>query len=257
MRFTPKRVFRAKRLFSTSLDELSSLTAISPVDGRYARLTKGLRDSFSEYGLIKHRVEVEVRWFQFMSNHLNNLDQVPRLSPESNKFLDDVVEKFNLEDAKRVKTIERTTNHDVKSVEYFLKEKVSDNKELSAVSEFFHFSCTSEDINNLAYGLMLSSAREKHILPEMNGVIETLREMAHQEASSAMLARTHGQPATPTTIGKEMANFVYRMSRQRDQFASVRSGKKEEEEKNRILLKLKTHNNKTGTDPRQIQRCSR
>ena len=212
---------------SSKLDELSSLTAISPVDGRYARLTKQLRDSFSEYGLIKHRVEVEVRWFQFMSNHLNNLDQVPRLSPESNKFLDDVVEKFDLEDAKRVKTIERTTNHDVKSVEYFLKEKVADNKELSAVSEFFHFSCTSEDINNLAYGLMLSSAREKHILPEMNGVIETLREMAHQEASSAMLARTHGQPATPTTIGKEMANFAYRMSRQRDQFASVRSCKRQ------------------------------
>lgn len=200
---------------------LSSLTALSPIDGRYGRVTKGLRDTFSEYGLIKHRVEVEIRWFMFMSE-LEEIPQVPALSTEAATFLKDVIDKFSLSDAERVKAIERTTNHDVKSVEYFLKEKVAGMKELKDVSEFFHFSCTSEDINNLAYARMLHEAREKHVLPEMDNVVATLRRAAHEDAATPMLGRTHGQPATPTTVGKEMGNFAYRLARQRDQFADVK-----------------------------------
>jgi len=199
---------------------LSSLTAVSPIDGRYARHAKPLRESFSEYGLIKHRVEVEVRWFQFMAE-LEGLSQIPALSPEANKFLSDVVDNFSLSDAQRVKEIESITNHDVKAVEYLLKEKVSSHKQLAEMSEFFHFSCTSEDINNLAYGSMLKEARQTHILPAMAKVIDVLRGVAHAEADTPMLGRTHGQPATPTTLGKEMANFAFRLQRQYDQFAGV------------------------------------
>eukprot|EP00939_MAST-03C_sp_MAST-3C-sp1_P004115 g4115.t1 len=214
------RRHKSSSSFTSELDLLTPLSSVSPIEGRYARFAKPLRECFSEYGLIKYRVEVEVRWFQFMAKERLS-SQIPPLSSSSSAFLDDVVKNFSLADAERVKEIEKTTNHDVKSVEYFLKEKVSSVDDLRESSEFFHFSCTSEDINNLAYAKMLQEAREKIVLPEMDRVRETLRELAIAEASTPMLGRTHGQPATPTTLGKEMANFAYRLTRQRDRFADV------------------------------------
>lgn len=199
---------------------LSALTAISPVDGRYASKADALRPIFSEYGLIKYRVTVEVRWLQMLSN-TTEIEEVPAFSDTANQLLDSIVANFSETDASRVKEIERTTNHDVKAVEYFLKEKVADNAELSAINEFIHFACTSEDINNLSYGLMLAEAREQVILPELDQVIDAIRELAHEHASVPMLSRTHGQPASPTTMGKEMANVANRLKRQRQQIAAV------------------------------------
>ena len=201
--------------------ELTSLTAVSPVDGRYSRATEGLRPIFSEYGLIKHRVLVEVRWLQALAAH-SAITEVTALSEHANTILDGIVEKFNEEDAQRVKNIERTTNHDVKAVEYFLKEKIAGNDELENISEFFHFACTSEDINNLAYALMLREARGQVLLPKLDEVIQTITALAHNTAEMPMLSRTHGQPASPTTLGKEMANVVHRLRRQREQIAAVR-----------------------------------
>jgi len=200
--------------------DLTSLTAVSPVDGRYGRKTETLRPIFSEFGLMRHRVLVEVRWLQALAAHAD-ITEVSALSDHANGILNGIVEKFNEEDAQRVKNIERTTNHDVKAVEYFLKEKVAGNDELEAISEFFHFACTSEDINNLAYALMLREARGQLLLPQMDEVIQSVTALAHQTADMPMLSRTHGQPASPTTLGKEMANVVHRLRRQREQVAAV------------------------------------
>ncbi|HMR02142.1 MAG TPA: adenylosuccinate lyase [Candidatus Competibacter phosphatis] len=200
--------------------ELSALTAISPIDGRYADKTAELRPIFSEYGLIRHRVRVEVCWLQALARH-PGIPEVPPLSEHALHILSGLVENFSLADAQRVKNIERTTNHDVKAVEYLLKEKIAGNAELEAVGEFIHFACTSEDINNLAYALMLREARTQALLPALDESIDAIARLAHQHADQAMLARTHGQPASPTTLGKEMANVAYRLKRQRAQLAAV------------------------------------
>ena len=200
--------------------ELSALTAVSPIDGRYGGKTVDLRPIFSEYGLIRHRVLVEVRWLQMLAAE-EGIKEVPPLSEHANKVLNNIIDHFCEEDAQRVKNIERTTNHDVKAVEYFLKEKIENNEELNAISEFIHFACTSEDINNLAYGLMLREARTAVILPLMDETIDAVTRLAHQYAEQPMLSRTHGQPASPTTLGKEMANVAFRLKRQREQVMMV------------------------------------
>ena len=200
--------------------DLSQLTAISPVDGRYGSKTDALRTIFSEYGLIRHRVVVEVRWLQALATH-ESIGEVPLLSAHADRLLNDIIEKFSEQDAQRVKNIERTTNHDVKAVEYFLKEKIAGNTELEAVSEFIHFACTSEDINNLAYALMLREARNQALLPLLDDVIRAISELAQRYADQPMLSRTHGQTATPTTVGKEMANVSARLHRQREQYAAI------------------------------------
>ncbi|OQX31446.1 MAG: adenylosuccinate lyase [Candidatus Sedimenticola endophacoides] len=200
--------------------ELSTLTAISPIDGRYGAKTEDLRPIFSEYGLIRHRVQVEVRWLQALAAN-EQIGEVPPLSEHAINLLDGIVTHFDEEDARRVKNIERTTNHDVKAVEYFLKEKIAGNHELEAISEFIHFACTSEDINNLSHALMLREGRGQVLLPQMDELIGAIRNMAHEHAEKPMLCRTHGQPASPSTLGKEMANVVYRLQRQRDQVAGV------------------------------------
>jgi len=200
--------------------ELTSLTAISPIDGRYANKTTELRHLFSEYGLIRYRLVVEVQWLLMLSGQAE-IKEVPSFSAKARETLLGMLDNFCEEDARRIKEIERFTNHDVKAVEYFLKEKVSHNKELNRVNEFIHFACTSEDINNLAYGLILSESRNEIILPLMNRVTEAIRQLAHQFADQPMLSRTHGQPASPTTLGKEMANFVYRLQRQSQQLEEV------------------------------------
>ncbi len=200
--------------------ELSSLTAISPVDGRYGSKTTELRPIFSEFGLTKYRVTVEVRWLQQMAQ-IAGIEEVPAFSETANTVLNNIVDQFSVGDAARVKEIERTTNHDVKAVEYFLKEKIANNAELHAVTEFFHFACTSEDINNLSHGLMLNEAREQVILPYIDKILAELKRLAKDYRDVAMMARTHGQPASPTTMGKEMANVYMRLKRQRDQIAQV------------------------------------
>ena len=200
--------------------ELTELTAISPVDGRYASKVEALRELFSEFGLIRHRVIVEVRWLQHLAK-LPSVIEVPEFSADANKFLDAIISDFSVADAERVKDIEKTTNHDVKAVEYFLKEKVADHKELAASSEFFHFACTSEDINNLSYALMLKHLREDVLLPAWTAIITDIATLAHKYAHLPMLSRTHGQPASPTTLGKEMANVVHRLRRQRKQLEHV------------------------------------
>jgi adenylosuccinate lyase len=199
---------------------LSSLTALSPLDGRYAKKVVPLREAFSEYGLIKHRVIVEVRWLIALAE-CPEIAEVPAFSAAARQTLEDLLKNFSEADAERVKQIEATTNHDVKAVEYFLKEKTASQPELARVTEFLHFACTSEDINNLAYGLMLKAGREQGLLPTMNKLIATLEDMALAQAEQPMLARTHGQPASPTTLGKELANVAYRLRRTRDQFAAV------------------------------------
>jgi len=193
--------------------ELSPLTAISPIDGRYAGKTAQLRPLFSEYGLIYHRVLVEIRWLQTLSMH-PGITEVPEFSASATTLLESIITGFNETHAQRIKDIEKTTNHDVKAVEYFLKETVADSEELSKVSEFFHFACTSEDINNLSHALMLKTGRDQVLVPAINQVIDSIRHLAHQHSNVAMLSRTHGQAATPTTLGKEMANVVYRLQRQ-------------------------------------------
>lgn len=200
--------------------ELTALTAISPVDGRYANKVNPLRAIFSEFGLIRFRVLVEVRWLQYLAA-LEDIKEVPALGPTANDLLEQIIQGFSPADAQRVKDIERTTNHDVKAVEYFLKEKIVGNSELLAVSEFIHFACTSEDINNLAYALMLQEARSNHLVPQMRDSVRAVTELAKSYARTPMLARTHGQPASPTTMGKEMANVAYRLQRQLDQLEAI------------------------------------
>ncbi len=199
---------------------LDALTALSPLDGRYEKKTAALRRHFSEYGLIRLRVLVEVRWLQALATR-KEIAEVPAFSAAANQFLDDLVAGFSVTDARRVKEIEATTNHDVKAVEYFLKEKTKSNAEVARVGEFLHFACTSEDINNLAYALMLKEARASVMLPAMDRLIDTIGEMAKHHADQPMLARTHGQPASPTTVGKELANVAYRLKRAREQAARV------------------------------------
>ncbi|MEF1173326.1 adenylosuccinate lyase [Vibrio sinaloensis] len=200
--------------------ELSALTAVSPVDGRYGSKTIALREIFSEYGLLKYRTIVEVRWLQKLAATAE-IAEVPAFSAEANQFLDDLATNFSEEDARRIKEIERTTNHDVKAVEYFLKEKVADVPELHAVNEFFHFACTSEDINNTSHALMLKEARETVILPEIRNLIDAIKALAVEYRDIPLLSRTHGQPASPSTMGKEMANVAYRMERQFKQIENV------------------------------------
>ncbi len=200
--------------------ELSALTALSPTDGRYASKTAALRPWFSEYGLIYHRVLVEIRWLQMLASH-PQIAEVPAFSADANTFLESILNNFAEEDALRVKAIERTTNHDVKAVEYYLKEKIAGQTELEAVSEFIHFACTSEDINNLSYALMLKGGMEQVIQPDMAVTIDAIRKLAHDYAEIPLLSRTHGQPASPTTLGKEMANVVYRLQRQQKQILAA------------------------------------
>ncbi len=199
---------------------LTSLTAISPIDGRYADKTYALRPYFSEFGLIRYRVLVEIRWLMMLADH-PGIPEVAPLSAEARARLQQIADSFDIEAAQRVKTIEDTTNHDVKAVEYFLKEKIGSNPELEAVKEFIHFACTSEDINNIAYALMLRDARKQVLLPALDKIIASLSTLAHRYAEQPMLSRTHGQAATPTTLGKEIAVFAQRLRRQREQFANV------------------------------------
>ena len=193
-----------------------SLLAISPIDGRYAGKTHALQSIFSEYGLIKYRVKVEVEWLKSLAAH-QAIDEVPALSEVALKRLDNVADDFDEKDAQAVKTIERTTNHDVKAVEYFIKDAIDDHEELAAISEFVHFACTSEDINNLAYSLMLLEAKQQILLPQINSLISQLDQFSHTLADIPMLSLTHGQPASPTTVGKEFANVSYRLKRQYQQ----------------------------------------
>ena len=204
--------------------QLSSLTAVSPIDGRYGSKVIELRDIFSEFGLIKYRVEVEIRWLQKLASH-PQITELKPFSAEANAFLDSIVSEFSLSDAERVKEIERTTNHDVKAVEYLIKEKFSAVQdrfpELEQDAEFVHFACTSEDINNLSHGLMLSNGLNKSLLPNMQSVIDKLEALALEYAEIPMLCRTHGQTASPSTMGKEFANVVARLRRQLEQIKQV------------------------------------
>jgi adenylosuccinate lyase len=200
--------------------KLSSLTAISPIDGRYANKAAALRPLFSEYALMRFRVLVEIRWFEALAQE-KLFAEIKPLRKKAKVFLNHIIENFTEHDAEKIKAIEQTINHDVKAVEYFLKEKFAGESELSAYKEFIHFACTSEDINNLAYALMLKTTREQCVLPSMDEIIIVLKKMAHEHAAQTMLARTHGQPASPTTLGKEFANIVARLQRQRKQFAAV------------------------------------
>lgn len=192
--------------------ELSALTAISPVDGRYGSKTADLRAYFSEFGLIRCRVEVEIRWLQTLAQH-PQIPEVPAFSESANALLNAIVSDFSVTDAERIKAIESRTNHDVKSVEYFIKEKIQDHAELNAVTEFVHFACTSEDINNLSHGLMLKQGTQA-LLKSMRQVADAISALAKTHAEQPMLSRTHGQTASPTTVGKEMANVAYRLQRQ-------------------------------------------
>lgn len=195
---------------------LNGLTAISPVDGRYGSKTQALRTVFSEFGLIKYRVEVEIRWFQYLAQ-TQEITELPSLDSNSIKFLDSIINEFAEQDAVQVKAYEKKTNHDVKAVEYYVKYRFNERETLKPHKEFIHFACTSEDINNLAYALMLKQAKTSHLLPAITELTTQLTALAHSLSDQAMLSRTHGQPATPTTMGKEIANVVYRLRRQLDQ----------------------------------------
>ncbi len=199
--------------------ELDALTAISPIDGRYGNKLMPLRSIFSEYGLIARRVHVEVRWLQCLAAN-EAIPEVPPLSATASQFLDNLLNSFGPDEAALIKEIEATTNHDVKAVEYFFKEAVAGEPELAAISEFIHFACTSEDINNLAHGLMLRDGLAVLLAP-MGEIISALSDLAEQQAEQPMLSRTHGQTASPTTLGKELANVVARLQRQLQQLEEV------------------------------------
>ena len=198
---------------------MNALTALSPLDGRYASKCDALRPFLSEFGLIHARVTVEVRWLQALANH-PEITEVPAFSGETNAALDAIVSNFSEDDANRIKEIERTTNHDVKAVEYFLKEKIANIDELKNAGEFIHFACTSEDINNLSHALMLKSGRDV-LVASMQQIIDSVVALSEKHADQPMLSRTHGQTASPTTLGKEMANVAYRLARQIKQFKNV------------------------------------
>lgn len=199
--------------------KLSALSAISPIDGRYGSKADALKPVFSEYGLIYYRVLVEVRWFEQLCAH-QSIQELPALSDDAKQLLAEIVDQFSEQDAEAIKTIERTTNHDVKAVEYFLKTAFDKSKELSELKEFIHFACTSEDINNLSHALMLKAGRAE-LLKTIDGIIQSVQEFANSWAEQPMLSRTHGQSASPTTVGKEFANVAKRLERQREQIASV------------------------------------
>ncbi|OQS42537.1 adenylosuccinate lyase [Chromobacterium haemolyticum] len=195
---------------------LTTLTALSPLDGRYAGQVEALRNLFSEYGLMKFRIKVELEWLKMLAAE-PGIEEVPSFSEATIREIDDVIANFNVQHGEEVKAIEARTNHDVKAIEYWLKERLSGNPEVMAASEFIHFACTSEDINNLSHALMLKTARNTVVLPTIDEVIHKLQKLAHELADTAMMCRTHGQPATPSTMGKELANTVYRLKRQREQ----------------------------------------
>lgn len=199
--------------------ETTALMAVSPLDGRYQQKVSELSPIVSEFGLMRFRVIVEVRWLQTLASL--HLKELPKLSKQDAKRLDNLIDRFSMQDAARIKHIESSINHDVKAVEYFIKEQLSRHKSLSALSEFVHFGCTSEDINNLAYGLMLDTLRHQCLLPILDALIRQLKSFAHDHAGLAMLARTHGQPATPTTLGKEFANTAARLLRQYEQLKDL------------------------------------
>ena len=199
---------------------LTPLTAVTPLDGRYGGKTRPLAEIFSEYGLIRRRVAVETAWFLALSRE-TEIPEVPPLSPAAVADLQAIADDFSLEDGERVKAIEATTNHDVKAVEYFIKERFISNEELNRVSEFVHFACTSEDINNLAHALMLRDGLQAVLRPALEKVLETLRTLARDLAEQPMLSRTHGQTASPTTLGKELANTVSRLERKLELIGSV------------------------------------
>jgi adenylosuccinate lyase len=210
---------------ATEDPEFAQLTALSPVDGRYARHGAPLRGLLSEFGLIRHRVLIEIRWLEALSA-CESITEVPPFSDAALAHLHAIADGFSENDAMHIKQIERRTNHDVKAVEYFLRERCeahgNGNSELAGASGFLHFACTSEDINNLSYALMLLRTRDEVLLPVIDQLIETIRALAHANASRAMLARTHGQHASPTTLGKEMSVFADRLMRQREQIKNVR-----------------------------------
>ena len=199
---------------------LSSISALSPVDGRYGSKTAALRPYFSEFGLIYNRVLVEVRWLQRLAEH-PQIDEVTPLSDEANALLERLINNFDEAAAQRVKNIESTTNHDVKAVEYYIKEQFKDNAELQAINEYVHFACTSEDINNLSHGLMLKQGLEQVMVPEMTEVLAQIKHLAHSHQNQPMLSRTHGQTASPSTMGKEMANVAARLERQLKQIKQM------------------------------------
>ena len=198
----------------------NTLTSLSPLDGRYAAKVDALRAQFSEFGLIRRRLQVEIEWLKALAAEAH-FAEIPAFSAATVAALDKLVVEFSPEQAAEVKAIEAVTNHDVKALEYWIKKKLSDNVEVMRVSEFIHFACTSEDINNLAHALMLKTARDETMLPMLDQVVTRLRNLAHEHAELPMMSRTHGQPATPTTLGKEMANVVYRLGRARSSVADV------------------------------------
>ena len=198
----------------------STLTALSPLDGRYADKLAELRPLFSEFGLVRLRVGVEIEWLKALAAE-PALAEIPPFSGDALAQLDALAREFSEADARAVKAIEAHTNHDVKAVEYFLRERLSGHPEIQGAAGFFHFACTSEDVNNLAHGLMLKAARETVLLPALDALVAKLTEQAREWAGLAMLARTHGQPASPTTVGKELANFAYRLTRARTRLAGV------------------------------------
>ncbi len=196
--------------------KLTPLTAISPIDGRYQKKTDALRPIFSEYGLFRFRVLVEVEWLKALAAH-DDIAEVADFSDAAIEKLNAIGSEFSVEDAEAIKQIEQTTNHDVKAVEYFIREQFSGDKELESAGQFIHFACTSEDINNLSHALMLKEAREQVLLPRLDGLLSSLHSLAENTATTPMLSRTHGQTASPTTLGKEIAVYVHRLSRQRAQ----------------------------------------
>ncbi len=200
--------------------DLSTLTAVSPIDGRYANKISELRETFSEFGLIRFRLLAEVEWLKALAAN-PDITEIGPFSAQCQTFLDNIAQQFSVEDAARVKALERTTNHDVKALEYFLKERVETHPEIKPVTEFIHFCCTSEDINNLAHGLMLKEGREKTLLPIMEEIVTAINAVARENAHISMLSRTHGQTASPTTLGKEMANVSARLRRQIAQLKSA------------------------------------
>jgi adenylosuccinate lyase len=206
--------------------EQTSLRALSPVDGRYAGKVEALRDIFSEYGLIRYRVLVEIRWLQWLADE-PDIGEVAPLSSVMKDMLNRIVDEFSTDDAKRVKKIEVTTNHDVKAVEYYIRDKIGRGADIGNIGDFIHFGCTSEDINNLAYGLMLRTARAEVLLPQMKNVLARLRTISTEYADLPMLSRTHGQIASPTTVGKEMKNVgPSATSMRRSQHIPMSTGRK-------------------------------
>ncbi len=200
--------------------EFSALTAISPIDGRYQNKTDSLRPIFSEYGLFRFRVQVEIEWLKALANH-SGIKEIAPFSKKSISILDKVKNDFSVADAKAIKKIEKTTNHDVKAVEYFIRDKITSHKALKEASQFIHFACTSEDINNLSHALMLKEARDVVLLPKLDETISVLKNLSKKHAATPMLSRTHGQTASPTTLCKEIAVYVHRLSRQLSQLGKI------------------------------------